>query len=282
MHKIINIPVGLIKRCKNEGKTSLEMLACAFRIKALYQNSTMYNVTVTNVMKTFGVSYKKALKLMDTFDTSCLFVYNKEKRCLHAKTFKDKTIKTFGHKTYKKYQAQSDFCWKMQVTDEPLRMITRALREVLTINAIAACERDDSIVRHKKHSVTKPVTSKAMTQRKIASIIGLSRSSACRYTKRMIDDNRIDKSKVIAECVIPIYNDDTQAEYSKTHPNSHIHVWHNTRTGQWSGWIIYGCVYSLLQRRDTNSLRHVIHNYHHTIQQPQPMTSSEIDGKWRY
>ena len=57
-------------------------------IKQKYQKSVLYNVTPYRVMKFFGVSCKKARKLIQAFDESDLFIFNKERKALYAKSFK--------------------------------------------------------------------------------------------------------------------------------------------------------------------------------------------------
>lgn len=280
MEQIINIPVSLIKRCKREGKTSLEMLACAYLIKSNFQNSTLYNVTVTNVMKFFGCCYKKAIKLIEAFGESGLFIFNKEKRCLYAKSFKDKTIKRFGKKAHKKYDAISDYCCKVIVRGgETLRETVRRFRFVLLVNAIHAREMGNFNVGQDISSVTKPQSKCAMTQRLLGSIIGLSRSSGNRYVRRLIGDGVVGKSEIVAECVIPELNDDTEDAYRLTHPKGRFSVWHNNKNGGWSAWVVYGYAYSLLAKAATFDFKHVIYNYRHTIS-IEPTISCELDGKW--
>ena len=280
MEQKINIPVSLIKRCKREGKTSLEMLACAYLIKSRFQHSTLYNVTVTKVMKFFGCCYKKAIKLMEAFKDSWLFIYNKEKSCLYAKSFKDKTIKRFGRKAHKKYDAISDYCCKVLArSGESLRETVRRFRYILMVNAIHAREMGNFNVGQNIYSVTKPESKCAMTQRLLGNIIGLSRSSGNRYVKRLIDDGVVGKSGIVAECVITELNDETEDAYRLAHPDSRYSVWHNSKNGGWSAWMVYGYAYSLLAKAATFDFKHVIYNYRHTINF-EPTISCELDGKW--
>ena len=280
MTDIVNIPISLIQRCKKEGKSSLEMLACAYMIKRKYQHSTLYNVNVTRVMQFFGCSYKKALKLMEAFRESPLFVYNEEKKCLYARTFKDKTIKLFGRKAGKRYNAISDYCYKMQESGSPLRMIVKTLRYVLLTNAIHAKEMGNSIVTLNLNSVTKPDRGSAISQRQLASVIGMSRTSACRYVNDMVKAQIVGKSGIVAECVIPELNAESVNAYMRQNPNQRFFAWHDAKNGHWSGWVVYGCAYSVLSRVTTKKFKHVIYNYKHKTQAINPTCSSEIDGKW--
>ena len=280
MSQVINIPISLMQRCKREGKTSLEMLACAYMIKRKYQHSVLYDVNVTRVMQFFGCSHKKALKLMEAFRESPLFVFNEEKKCLYAGTFKDKTEKIFGRKATKRYTAMSDYCYKMTDSDSPLRMIVRTLRYVLLTNAIHSKEMGNSIVTSNHFHVTKPDRGSAMPQRKLADVIGMSRSSACRYINDLVKARVVGKSGIVAECVIPELNAETASAYMQQNPSQRFFAGHSTKTGSWSGWVVYGYAYSITSRETTNRLRHVIYNYNYPKNQIEPTCSSEIDGRW--
>ena len=279
MAQVINIPISLIQRCKREGKSSLEMLACAYLIKRKYQHSTLYNVNVTRVMQFFGCSYKKALKLIEAFRESPLFVYNEEKKCLYARTFKDKTEKLFGHKATKKYSAISDYCYKMAEEESPLRMIVKTLRYVLLTNAIHAKEMGNSKVTFNLNSVTKPDRGSAISQRKLASVIGMSRTSACRYINDLVKAQIVGKSEIVAECVIPELNAESANAYMQQNPNQRFFAWHNATNGHWSGWVVYGYAYSITSRETTNRLNHVIYNYRYPMQSVKPTISCELDGE---
>ena len=264
MQQIINIPISLIQRFKNDRK-SLEMLACAYMIKREYQHSTLYNINVVNVMKFFGCSHKKALKLMDAFRESPLFVYNEKKKSLFAKTFKDKTVKLFGHKANKKYKAISDYCYKMVRTEATLRMIVKTLRYVLLTNAIHAKETDNSKVTLNFFPVTKPDRGSAISQRKLANVISMSRTSACRYINDLVKAQIVGKSEIVAECVIPELNAETASTFMQHNPKQRFFAWHNAKSGHWSGWVVFGYAYSILSKATTDRLRHVIYNYKYPV-----------------
>lgn len=254
------------------------MLACAFIIKSQFTNSTLYNVSVTNVMNTFGCSYKKAKTLMEEFQNSELFIFNEKKNCLFAKSFKDKTNKLFGRKANKRYVAQSDACYKMSASEgDTLRKVVKTLRYVLLTNAIIAKERDNSIVTCNSSSVKKPSKYEAMSQRKLGNAIGLSKSSACRYVKELVNSQIVSKSEIVAECAIPELNTETANAFMKANPTQRFSAWHNTKNGHWSGWIVYGCVYSIVSADFAKKFKHVIYNYKFPIVTT-PQTSCELDG----
>lgn len=276
MQQHLNLPISLIQRFKND-KKSLELLALAIIIKQNFQNSTLYDMKATRLMKLLKCGYKKATMLMDAVSDSELFVYNAAKGCLHAKTFKDRTWKLFGRRAHKRYKAQSDYCRKIGM-GYSLSGMVRQLRFTLIENAIDARNRDNSKVG--LNLVTKPDGKAAMTQRNIGKAMGMSRSSACRYTKILVNDGIVGKSEIVAECVIPELNDITEAEYRMNRPNDVFCVWHNPVNGGWSAWKVYGYVYSIISAKVQRLFRHVIYTFRHKAHDPEPTCSSELDGKW--
>jgi hypothetical protein len=285
MHKIINVPVELIRRIR-WNKKSLEMLVCAIMIKRVYQNSVLYDLRVTNVMKFFGVSHKKAKKLIDAFKESDFFVYNPEKNCVFAKTLKSGSRYIYGHK--RKYVAFADYCRKMQLEEDiNLRDTVRELRNILAICEINATEypKDNLIVEGKtrNYSVTKPEGRVAIPHAKLGYAMGFSRSSAYRYIKRLVDDKRVSKSGIVAECVIPSLSDESEREYRAEHPDQKFVVWHDTKHGGYSAWVIYGNSYFVSNRKDSDAFKHVIYNYRRGAINEQTI-SSELDGEgyWKH
>ena len=281
MHKIINVPVELIRRIRWD-KRSLEMLVCAIMIKRKYQNSVLYDLRVTNVMTFFCVSHKKALKLIEAFKDSEFFVYNDKKNCIFAKSFKSKCAVEYGYRK-NKFKAFEDYCRKMQLEDEmKLRNVVREMRNILALCEINAveCTKDNLIVGSKTNNfVTQPEAMMAIPQRKMAFAMGFSRSSACRYIKELIKDRRVSKTQIVAECVIPVLNDTTEREWYEKHPKQKFLAWHDPKNGGWSGWIMLGSVYSIIKREDSDAFQHVIYNYRYGSE-VEATCSSELDGKW--
>lgn len=288
MDKIINIPISLIRGFKGN-KDSLEMLACAIIIKSKHQNSTLYDLKITSMMNFFGLSYKKAKKVKEMMIGHELFVYNKKKDCIFAKSFKSKDTKEYGKKH--KYNAKADYCRKLKVKDGiTLREMVRELRNTLLLCAINASTRGHDgfkiAMNHEKTTFsTKQNAKRVIPQRVLASVIGMSGSSASRYIKEMEKNNVVKKSKVIAECVVPVLNDVTGEEYKRTSDSNFV-AYHDCKHGGWSGWHIYGKRYTIEKREVSDSFKNVIYNY---IRKAKGgvTTSCELDGdgyfsKFRY
>lgn len=281
--KKLNIPISLLNRLKAD-KSSIEMMACALMIKREYQHSVLYGVSVTNVMSFFGVSHKKAVKLLQSFRESELFLYNPLKKALYAKSFKSKEKVIYGKG---KYEAYSDYCYKMETDKSRLRDVVRELRKVLVLNAINTRERltqGDNLISS-KHSVTQPACiGKALPQRVIGTVINMSRSSAARYLRELEADKRVSKTKMVAECVIPVLNADTERKWRENHPKGKFYVWHSIIHGGWSAWYMYGFDYHICNRSETVAFQNVIWNYDYSKRKgahlPKPKTSCELDGKW--
>lgn len=275
MQKIINIPISLIRGCKQD-KNLLELLACAIIIKSKHQNSCLYGLNVTSLMELFGVSYKKALRLKESLKTSDLFIYNQKKDYIFAKSFKSKDVKYYGKR--QRYAAKADYCRKLRVKDGMiLRELVRELRNTLLLCAINASEHDGfNTSRNKKVIATKQNATHLMPQRILAKVIGMSKSSVSRYIDKMEDNNVVSKTQIVAECVIPVLNEKTENEYRKNHRHKFV-VWHNASNGGWSGWWILGRGYSILKREVSESFKNVIYNYKRT-NKIVAKTSSELDG----
>jgi len=258
------------------------MLVCAIMIKHRFQNSTLYDTRITSIMRFFGVSHKKAGKLLKRFSQSELFIFHPDGK-LFAKTFKSREKVVYG-KGKRKYEAFADYCCKMQMQDINLRDAVRELRNILITCAIDFRERGDNlniVGRTKNVEHPRSSKSKAVTHKLLGSISGLSRSSAGRYINRLMDDDRVSKTRIVAECVIPELNDSSEREWRRQHPNKGFFAWHSIEYGNWSGWQHHGTIYSLCRRKDSECFRHVIYNYRRKNMKTEPVSSAELDGKWQ-
>lgn len=232
-------------------------------------------------MKLFGVSYKKALRVMDSIKSHRFFIYNPKKNCLFAKSFKTKETVPYGRK--KRYEAQADFCRKLKVGDDVLlRDLVRELRNTLLIGVIQAKEarsssQDNFSVRGKFSNGYETDAKRAIPQRLFASAIGLSRSSACRYIKKLEKKGDIKKGDMVAECVIHCLNEETLNEYFSLHKNDGLYAWFDVKSGSWSAWKMYGYEYAIINRPISDSYKNVIHNYKRKTE-TKPETSCELDG----
>lgn len=248
------------------------MIAVAMIIKSLHENSTLYlsNLSIQSFGKLFCVSYYKAKKILETAKQSNLFFFNKKKNSLYAKPFKSKTLITRGK--HGQYQSPEDFVRKIDVPAEyvayvdgkekaisvSLRKMVVILRRTLLNNVIGAEERER--VKSRKNVSCNPY-SKPIPMRSLAKSFGMSKSSASRYIKCMINDKEVSKSQIVAECVIPYLNDTTANEYLSKPHHKHFVAWCNPKTGQWSGWTNLGCRYAIINNNVKKSFQHVIYNH---------------------
>lgn len=231
-------------------------------------------------MELFGVSYRKAQKVLKSLKTHELFIYNQRKNCVFAVSFKSPYVKRYGK--HGKFKAKAEYCRKLQVSDSiTLRELVRELRNTLLMNVIHANEQDGFIVGNNFQSATKPNVQRVIPQRKLAESFGMSKASASRYINKMVEDNRVRKSDVIVECVITELNETTEEEYCKRQAKApNYKAWHNIKSGGWSAWVVYGSAYSIEDRAISDSFKNVIFNYHYPCV-VEAETSAELDGKWK-
>ena len=256
----INVPIALIKECSND-KLRLECLALAVIIKRTFVNSTLYGVNVGNFRRTFGCSYKKAQKMIEAVKDSPLFVYDDKHDYLFAKSFKSKEDKHYGKNG--KFVAHADFCKKIYESANTLRDVTRLLRETLLANVMVAQQRELLGSNAKQtQSNGKAAQSKApIALRKFAKSISMSKSSAGRYISRMAKDDKVSKSEIVAECVLPYYTAEKADEWMRNHPKKRLQVWFSEKYSQFTAWITYGRMYSLNDGNFDRSFRNVIYNH---------------------
>lgn len=257
------------------------MLVCAIIIKKKYHNSTLYDLSLKKVMEMFHVAHRRAKRLMEGFRKSDLFVYDRQRNRLFAKSFKGKEVKVFG-KGKKKYEAFADYCYKMQMQDNiNLRDAVRELRDMMLVCTIDSLEKGNfkNVGGKQTDSFVGTPNSKAITQKRLARISGMSRSTVCRHLQRMIGNGEVGKTRIVAECVIPHLNADTEREWLDAHPGKRFFAWHSLENGNWSGWQHHGTEYTILQRKLSDRFQHIIYNYRRTAKAT-PKTSAELDGKW--
>ena len=193
--RTLNIPISLICRQKAT-KSSVEMLACAVMIKYKYQNSTLYDVSLKTIKREFNVAHRRAKRLMENLLQSDLFVYDKERKRLFAKSFKSKEKKVYG-----KHEAYADYCKKLRIITDKIRLndIVRELRDSLLECTIDSLEKGNfKNVGVNQVSSVETLNDKAMTQQRLAGISGMSRSTVCRHLQKMIEEGRVGKTLIVA------------------------------------------------------------------------------------
>jgi len=256
----INVPLALIKECSYD-KLRLECLALAVIIKRTFTNSTLYGVNVGNFRRTFGCSYTKAQKMIEAVKDCDLFVYDESHDFLFAKSFKSKEVKHYGKGG--KFLAHADFCKKIYESANTLRDVTRLLRETLLANVMVAQQRESLGGNAKTtQSNCEAARSKApIALRKFAKSISMSKASAGRYISRMAKDGKVNKSEIVAECVLPYYTAQKANEWMRNNPKKRLQVWFSEKYHQFTAWITYGRMYSLNDGNFDRSFRNIIYNH---------------------
>lgn len=247
----INIPIELLTKYKNT-KERKELLAFAIGIKCLHRNSVLLDVSIKKVMTLFHVSNGKAKRLLNDAKNSELFTYSVEHNQLRVNSFKDKTIKTARNGL--KYT--SDYCYKLEKKPYTIAELCRTINEVLVEYAINAVDRDNF-----PKGGTRYGSNKALTQKKLGNIAGISRSSVQRLTKRLADGGIIRKTRATMKMVISKVNEYTLSAWQRISGLKRVIV--NPHDG--SGWIVKPCEYSILNRRITDRFQHVIYDHRSRI-----------------
>lgn len=263
MNQTLNISIDLLKQRRND-KAAFEMLSCALLIKRAYKNSVLY-LNVTHVMEILGVSYKKALKVIELMKTDPLFQYNQEKNCVYIGSVKGESFRTYHRR--KKYIALVGDCVKVEISeDDSLRRVTCELRNKLLILAMRK-KTSESLLVGDYGTAMEQTKSSALSLRKLGATFGMSKSSASRYVTGLVDTKRVGKSDIVAECVIENLDSKSESDWYKKHPKQKLAVWRNAH-GAWSGWVVYGCVYSILNVVDSKSFQHIIFNHKGRVAPP--------------
>ena len=186
------------------------------------------------------------------------FKVNPKNGKVFVSTFKSSELRTFGRRK-KKYQSPSDFCKKLDVKKYTLREMKKVLRELLIEEEVKKRQPQQVQRLGNLSSCVTEARKYAITLKHFSDVFGLSKSSAHRYLARMEEDGRVSKTLTVAECVIPHLNERTAAEWIERNPKGFFHARHG-RHG-WSGWRHYGNIYEIVDRRVSDSFKHVIWNH---------------------
>lgn len=281
MEKVLNIPTRLLKAYKGDKRT-FELLAAAVLLKINHSHSVVKTATASTLRQELHCKHSVAQRILEGAKDCELFIYNKQKKVLFVKTFKDNTTKDFG-KGKMRFKGSSDFCKKVKKDKYTLRQIKRILREALLENMIRGKQMKqlDSwglATKELKNGCVTTAKKCAMTQKMLASGFGLGRSSANRYVNRMKDAGVVSKTQIVAECAIPNLNDVTLKEWMDKNPDKAIHAWHDVENGGWSGWAYYGCMYSITDRNIEESFKHVIWNHAKRVDAKKTLSKKSQSG----
>lgn len=188
---VINVPLQLLKDFKRD-KSLSELLAFAIIIKMNHPDSRLGDLKIRTIATLLHCSPERAMKMLKSAkNNQQLFSYNKWTDSLTARDFKKPFIQQVNNHGHKAYQV---YCVKYQIKEDiSLNDILKQFKFDLIENAINAVERKDEFTRKSK-STTSFKPSDALTQRKLANIIGVkSKSTVCRKLKQLQAKGEIDK-----------------------------------------------------------------------------------------
>ena len=252
----------MIKTAKTD-KSRLELIAFAILIKSRHKSSCLKKLTVNNVSQLCHCSKKKAKELIysaqntpDMFEVSR---YGITARSFKNYRYIDKNRKrqVIYHANVAKIQCFHDEINNNgnKVTVEiRLRDIVKKLREVLFLNAVNGFERGDKSSKAGCNSLCE-TRGMVITQRHIANMMGVKRTSAVRIVKNMDKKGKINIFRggmVILSCGI---SDEALDEVKS--------VWHKPLVSEKNGFsfVIMPNSYEIADRNVSDGLRHIIYGH---------------------
>lgn len=260
--EVINVPIELMQQFSKTKK--LKELAAALMLKKCHRNSTLYNLTIKNIVGVFGVSKPTAIKLRKTLEESELFIYNPWTNSLKAKSFKSKDFRQYGVGR-KFFKSNSDYCVKIYEDTKDLRLhdVVVLLRKKLIANAIDAPRKritykasDNSSIRNER-----PFTPSPTTLRLYASAISMSKSSAGRYIRQMVRDEDVRQSEIVAELVIPYYTAEKLSDYMEQHRGTYVYMAYSQKWHNFMCYRILGRRFSIANSELQESFKNVIYKH---------------------
>lgn len=258
--EVINVPLELIRQFSKTNR--LKELAAAFMLKCYYRNSTLYNLTIKNVVCVFGVSKPTAIKLRDILKDSELFDYNPWVNSIKAKSFKSQDFRQYGVR--KNFTSNSDYCTKIPRDIKELRLhdVVVLLRKRLIANAIEAqSKRNTSKASFSSNCVGRPVAPRPTTLSLYAGTISMSKSSAGRYIRQMVKDEDVRQSEIVAELVIPYYTAEKLSDYMEHHRGTYVYMAYSQKWHNFMCYRILGRRYSIANSELQDSFKNVIYRH---------------------
>ena len=212
--EVINIPKTLIAKHKRD-KNFLDLLALSLIMKCNFSSSAMKNASWNKVHDIAGVGLNKSRRLFKAAK-QCdeLFSYNEKNNILTARTFsanKEVSYTKGGKKILSLY------CIKFaNKKDYTLKNIISLFRDNLLLCAVNAQEHandqfpiDGFLNKNSWCKKRKPMTEKVKT-----SIIGMSRSSLYRITKRLENAGDIKKTPAQFHLATSTLNENDLKKYA--------------------------------------------------------------------
>lgn len=250
---------------KNDKKL-FELFAAAVLFKINHIHSVVGRIDNKVIRTELHCKHNVAQRILDGMKDSSFFVVNPKNKKVFIPSFKSLEVRTFGRKN-KHFKSNSDYCVKIEKKRYTLREIKRVLRESLLENSIHTKQRKQvkrfGVLDKNMLSCVTVAKEYVLTLKDLSDSFGLSKSSASRYITRLGNDNKVSKTLIVAERVVPVLNDITAREWMERNPGRTLHAWH-CRYG-WSGWLCYGRIYDIVDRRVSESFKHVIWNHKERI-----------------
>lgn len=202
MNRVLNMPRKLTdyRRFSADGKMTL---AAWLSIKFAFGNSTLYDISIDNIMKFFHIRRDRAKKLIKLmWEDSELFYVNEKKNCVFAKGCRDKSVKINRHGG----RYRSDDVMTINVPEcylyDKIQKKSMALCDVIRlIERVLVCKEYDDKTGYKYKTgdhngcSNDCETEIVKTQKYVAKRTGLSRSKVGRILRDYVSDGIMSKTE---------------------------------------------------------------------------------------
>lgn len=263
----INVPKALISEHKHDVRY-LELIALSFAMKCMYGTSA-FNPTIKDVMSLLHVGYYKAEELIKAAKgNNKLFRYYSSTNTLIARNYKSYSeIKKDKHGQ----TIHQMYCIKFAIREEfHLRSIVKEMRQALILCTVNVIERTYKF--HEGVNATPLCGSeRALTQRKLGNITGMSRSTARRYTNELVEKKDLAMEKGGLKLVLSCLSDEA-INNSGYNPKDLIV---SLKTGL--AYIFIPNQYSTLNRATNGRFGNIIYN-HKLRLKSQPPKKRKVDN----
>lgn len=221
MDRKLNIPIELILNvCKD--RQTLELLAFRVYLMLIYNNATMYYVSVEKVQKLMKCDKPTAERLLRMAKNSTWFAYNYNRNSLNAKSMKSKRVIQLSNG----YSYRSDFCYCMSLEYISLNELVKRLRGIVIMMIVVQANREPLC------GAQEEIEGYIMVyQATFAKFLGLSCKSVCRLLQHLSEIGWVKKTKQFF-CKIPDLKNAAEEEikeYEKKNHDCHLAVRKSSR-----------------------------------------------------
>lgn len=249
---VINLPISLLTRCKD--KKFLRLVSIAVFIKTHLGDSNFKNVSIKNIKSFFGVGQSVATTIRHyLISNESLFRYKDYNNSVVANSFKGEISDDLNRKGQLMLRC---FVVALNVRKEwKLKDVEKHIRKAILLNAINGKERSNADKSDLENHNSLFGNAETLTMKKMANIIGKSKSTARRELKQLSNEEVISIKRGSLEYVAPSASDES-LRYNGLSNRKSLIV--NPFDGS-----VYACManeYHITNRDITKHFKHIIYN----------------------